>query len=71
MHGVTKEIKLPFKILGKVKDPWGNNRVGIESLLTIDRKEYGLVWNKTLDSGGLMVGDKVEIELNIEGILKP
>lgn len=68
LHGVSKEIALPFKLNGPIKDPWGNTRVGIEAKLTIDRKDYGLTWNKALEAGGVLVGDEVEIEIQAEFI---
>ena len=68
MHGVTKEIAFPFKITGKVKDPWGNERIGIEAVLTLNRQDYGVSWSKTLDSGGLVAGNEVQIDLSGEFI---
>jgi polyisoprenoid-binding protein YceI len=68
MHGVTKEISLPLKLKGPIKDPWGNSRIGLEGKLKINRKDYGLTYNKTLETGGLVVGDEVEIEINAEGV---
>ena len=55
---------------GRVEDPWGNTRVGFEATGEIDRKDFGMNWSKTLDSGGLMVGNTVKIELEIEGVLR-
>lgn len=52
INGVTKEVKIPVTINGPVTDPWGNEKIGIQGKLTIDRKDYGLTWNKTLDKGG-------------------
>jgi len=69
MHGVTKEISIPLKLKGPIKDPWGNSRIGLEGKLKLNRKEYGLMYNKTLETGGLVVGDEVEIEINAEGVL--
>jgi polyisoprenoid-binding protein YceI len=66
MHGVTKEISLPAKVSGPVKDPWGNERIGLHAKTKIKRKDFGMNYNKTLDSGGLMVGDEVEMEINAE-----
>jgi polyisoprenoid-binding protein YceI len=66
MHGVTKEISLPLKVKGPIKDPWGNSRIGLEGKIKINRKDYGLTYNKTLETGGLVVGDEVEIEINAE-----
>jgi polyisoprenoid-binding protein YceI len=68
IHGVTHEVRLPISILGPVSDPWGNVKIGFEGELKIDRKDYGLTWNKTLDQGGLLIGDTVQISLNIEGL---
>jgi polyisoprenoid-binding protein YceI len=66
MRGVTKEIELPFKITGIIKDPWGNTKMGVESRLTIDRQEYNVSWNNTLDSGGVVVSDNVDIILDLQ-----
>lgn len=66
MRGVSKEVEIPFKILGKLKDPQGNTKLGLESGLTINRQDYNVSWNKTLDTGGVLVSDEVKIELNIQ-----
>ena len=68
MHGVTKEIALPLTISGPVVDPWGKTRIGIETGVTLNRQDYGINWNKTLDNGGLVVGDEVKIEINAEAV---
>jgi polyisoprenoid-binding protein YceI len=68
MHGVTKEISLPVKLSGPIKDPWGNNRVGLQAKTKLSRKDYGLTYSKTLETGGLVVGDEVEIEINAEAV---
>ena len=68
MRGVTREIRIPFEITGKVTDPWGNTRFGVEASLTLNRHDYGISWSKTLDNGGLVVGNEVKIELNIEAV---
>lgn len=68
MRGVTKHIDIPFTIVGTVTDPGGNIRIGIEAELTINRKDFGVSWHKTLDNGGLVVSDEVKIELFFEGI---
>jgi len=64
MHGVTKEISLPFTIKGPIKDPMGNVHLALEAKTKLNRKDYGLSWNKVLETGGLMVGDEVSIEIN-------
>jgi len=66
MHGVTKEISLRVKLSGPIKDPWGNTRIGLAAKTTLNRKDYGLMYNKVLETGGLMVGDEIEIEINAE-----
>jgi polyisoprenoid-binding protein YceI len=68
MHGVTKEIVLDTELLGTGKDPWGAKRAGFSAKASLDRKEYGLGWNQLLEAGGVLVGDKIEIELEIEAV---
>ncbi len=70
LHGATKEVELEMELLGKVKDPWGNHRAGVTGTTEIDRKDFGIVWNKLLETGGFVVGEKVKIGLEVEGILK-
>jgi polyisoprenoid-binding protein YceI len=66
MHGVTKDVTLPVSFLGEGKDPWGGTRAGFETATTLDRKAYGIVWNKAIDNGGVLLGDDVKIEINLE-----
>lgn len=66
MRGVTKTVTLPVSFLGKVKDPWGNDKAGFATETTINRKDYGIVWNAALDSGGVVLGDDVKISINLE-----
>jgi polyisoprenoid-binding protein YceI len=68
LRGVTKEVTLSGRYNGATKDPWGNTRAGFSAEGKLNRKDFGLVWNKTLDSGGLVVGDEVQIRLEIECI---
>lgn len=70
IHGVTKPVVFDLEIGGLVTDPWGNKRAGFSAKTKIARKDFGLTWNKVLDTGGLAVGDEVEIELEVEGIQK-
>jgi len=66
MRGVTKQITLPVTVLGEAKDPWGNEKIGFETGTTLNRKEYGINWSKTLDNGGLLVGDEVKVAIAVE-----
>jgi polyisoprenoid-binding protein YceI len=66
MHGVTKSVVLPVTLLGEGKDPFGNEKMGLETGLTINRKDYGLTWNKALETGGVLVGDEVKVQIAIE-----
>jgi polyisoprenoid-binding protein YceI len=68
MHGVTKAITLPVSFDGEAKDPWGGVRAGFSTETAVDRKDYGIVWNKALDEGGFVLGDDVKISINIEAI---
>lgn len=69
IHGVTKNVKFDIEMGGTVKDPWGNSRVGFELEGKLNREDYGLTWNKLLESGGVVVGKKVKLYIEIEGIL--
>ncbi len=68
LHGVTKEVTLAGRYNGATKDPWGNIRAGFSAEGKLNRKDFGMVWNKTLDNGGLVVSDEVQIRLDIECI---
>lgn len=66
LHGVAKPVILNVEWYGTAIDPWGNNKAAFSGTTTIDRKDFGMVYNKALDNGGLLVGNEVEIEINIE-----
>jgi polyisoprenoid-binding protein YceI len=68
MHGVTKPVVLDATILGMGKDPQGKERIGLHATTKLNRKDYGLTWNKALESGGALVGDDVTIELDVEAV---
>jgi polyisoprenoid-binding protein YceI len=57
-------------VLGEMKDPWGNDRAGFEVLTTLNRKDYNIIWNKTLDAGGYMLGDDVAVAIALEAVKK-
>ena len=66
MHGVTKTITVPVEFLGFIKDPRGNERAGFTVHTTLNRKDYGITWNRVLDNGGTLLGDDVDVTVNIE-----
>jgi polyisoprenoid-binding protein YceI len=68
MHGTTKHVTLPVEFLGFGKDPWGKTRAGFTVKTTLNRKDYGINWNKALDNGGFLLGDDVEVTLNLEAV---
>ena len=65
MRGVTRRIEVPVTFLGTAKDPWGNEKIGFEAELTLNRKDYGLTWNAALETGGFLVGDEVKVAVSI------
>jgi polyisoprenoid-binding protein YceI len=66
MRGVTKQLTLPVTFLGEGKDPWGNEKIGFEISTVLNRKDYGIVWNKALDAGGVLVADEVKVQISVE-----
>ena len=70
IHGVTRDVSLAGSFEGRTRDPWGGVRVGYTAHTTINRKDYGLTWNAALETGGIVVGDEVRIELNVEAVLQ-
>jgi polyisoprenoid-binding protein YceI len=68
IRDTTKEVTLDVEYGGRAKDPWGNDRTGFTAKTVIDRKEFGLNWNQVLEAGGVLVGDRVEIELEVEAV---
>jgi len=69
IHGVTREVVFDADYAGQVaKDPFGLQRAGLTATTTINRKDFGLGWNVALEAGGVMVGDNVNIEINLEAV---
>jgi polyisoprenoid-binding protein YceI len=66
IRGVTKRIEVPVSFLGRAKDPWGNEKVGFDAQFTVNRKDFGLLWNAALETGGFLVGDEVKITLSVQ-----
>ena len=72
IHGVTKPAVLTVEgPTAEMKDPYGMQRVGASATTKISRKDFGLTWNKTLDGGGVMVGDDVSVTIDVEMSRKP
>ncbi len=70
IRGVTKPVVFDVIFRGQGRDPWGNLRAGFVASLNINRKDYGLNWNEVLETGGWLVGEEVEIRIDVEGILE-
>lgn len=69
LHGVTREVVVDVEAPGtRVKDPAGKTRAGARATTRINRKDFGVVWNKSLDGGGIAVGDDVDITIDVEGV---
>lgn len=68
IKGITREVTLRVEQLGEAKDPWGNLRAAFSAQTSIDRKDFGLTWNQVLETGGVMVGDRVQIEADIQAV---
>ena len=68
IKGVTNSVTIPFEFEGAATDPFGNQRVGFEGAVTINRKDYGVTWNAALEGGGVLVSDKVTLEFEISAI---
>jgi polyisoprenoid-binding protein YceI len=68
IHGVKKSVTLDVEHLGGGKDPWGNARIGFSATTTINRKDFGLSWNQALETGGVLVGEKIEIALDVQAL---
>jgi polyisoprenoid-binding protein YceI len=68
IRGVTKEIVLDAEYAGVHKDPWGGTRTGFTVTGSLNRKDFGLSWNAALETGGVLVGDKIKLELEVEAV---
>ena len=68
IQGITKKVVLDIDMGGVVEDPWGNQRSGFVLSGKINRKDFGLMWNKAIEAGGVVVGDEVKMIVEVEGI---
>jgi len=70
IRGIEKPVVLDVVVHGVAKDPWGTVRAGLTATTTINRKDFGLTWNEVLETGQVLVGDEVEITVEVEGIAR-
>lgn len=68
VRGVTKPVEIPFEFTGAAVDPFGNQRVGLEGSVVINRKDFGVSWNAALEGGGVLVSEKVTLEVEVSAI---
>lgn len=66
IRGVTREIVLDVEYAGTARSPWGTTSAGFSATTSLDRKEWGLTWNQALETGGVLVGDKIKVDIEIE-----
>ncbi|HOA88765.1 MAG TPA: YceI family protein [Propioniciclava tarda] len=65
---VTRSVTIPFEFTGEAKDPFGNTRIGFEGRVDVSRKDFGLTWNAVLETGGVLVSDKIVLEFDVSAI---
>ncbi len=68
IRNVTREVALEVEYGGQGKDPWGNQRAGFTATASLNRKEFGLTWNQALETGGVLVADRVDVEIELQAI---
>jgi polyisoprenoid-binding protein YceI len=68
IRDVTREVVLDTEFGGRAKDPWGNQRVAFTAKTSLDRADFGLEWNQLLEAGGVLVGQRIEIELDVQAV---
>lgn len=68
IRDVTREVILDVEELGAAKDSWGNERIAFAATARIDRTEFGLQWNQVLETGGFLVGDKIDVDFDIQAV---
>ena len=68
IRDVTRDVTLDVEYNGQAKDPWGNQRVAFSATTSLDRSDFGLEWNQLLETGGLLVGERIDIELDVQAV---
>jgi polyisoprenoid-binding protein YceI len=71
IKGVTNPVSIDFESTGSARDPFGNLRVGFEGSTTINRRDWGLTWNAALETGGVLVSEKIKLEFDVSAIATP
>lgn len=71
IRDITREVVLEAEALGVGKDPWGNLKAAFEAKTSVDRRDFGLTWNQALETGGVLVGEKIEITLEVQAARAP
>ncbi len=71
MHSVKKEIAIPFEMVGHIIDPRGNKRIGFEGSTELNRRDYGIAYDAVIEGGGLVAGNNIKIDLQVEAVKKP
>ncbi len=70
IRGVTRSVVLDAEYGGRAQDPWGNERAAFTATTSVDRAEFGLKWNQALEAGGVLVGERVDIEIEVQAVTK-
>ena len=68
IRDISREVVLDVEYAGQAKDPWGNQRAAFAATTALDRSDFGLTWNQMLEAGGVVVGDRIEIELEVQAV---
>ena len=68
IRAVTRSVVLDVEYAGQTKDPWGNMRAGFTARTSVQRKDFGLGWNQVLEAGGVLIGERVDVEIDIEAV---
>jgi polyisoprenoid-binding protein YceI len=68
IHGVTRPVVLDAEFQGQAKDPWGGQRAAFNAKTSVNREDFGLTWNQALEAGGLLVGTKIDIEIEVQAV---
>lgn len=71
LHGVTRPVMLDVEFAGRTRDPWGHERAGFSARTSINRSDFGLVWNQLIETGVVVVGERIDLEFEIEAVVQP